>query len=295
VIITKLEGGHSNQLFQYAAARRLADHLGVDLFLDLSWFDNIVDIDSPRPYELNDYIFAQHFITRDKFALVEDKPTNLKAKIYDLSKGRVKPRIKHYRQPGHDFDKNVLKLPDNTYLDGWWQDERYFKDIRPILLKEIELKTKPNAKNANWLEQIKKSNSVSIHIRRGDYVTNNHTNKYHGVLPMAYYEKAVGGLAKKLGQADLQLFIFSNDMDWCKQNLKFKFPTVFVDGHNVGAEDMRLMKHCKHNISANSTFSWWGAWLNQNPDKVIITPKVWFQHKEDNAAASIVPPGWIRL
>lgn len=295
MIIVKIEGGHSNQLFQYAAGRRLAHRLGVDLYLDLWWFDQIEEIDTPRPYELADYSFPQRFITRTDFALVEDKPDDLKAKIYNLTRGRSKPRIKAYRQVGHGFNEAVLDLPDNTFLDGWWQDERYFKDIRPILLKETELKNKPNARNARWLKEIKDSNSVSIHVRRGDYVTNHLTNKYHGVLPMSYYERALETLVKKTGAKDFKLFVFSNDMEWCKRNIKFKFPTIFVDGHNVGPEDMRLLKHCKHNISANSTFSWWGAWLNQNPEKIVIAPKTWFQHKEDNAATGIVPPEWIRI
>lgn len=295
MIIVKLEGGHSNQLFQYAAGRRLAHKLGVELFMDKWWFENVVDTDSSRLYELGDYRFAQKFIDRSDFALVEDKPDNFKVRLYQLTKGRSKPRVKHFRQKGHGFNKEVLSLPDNTYLDGWWQSEKYFKDIRPLLLKEVELKTKPAAKNVKWLKQIQSSNSVSLHIRRGDYVENKLTNKFHGTVAPAYYQKALAFLTKKTGQKDFRLFVFSNDISWCKQNLKFDYSTVFIDGQNSGAEDMRLMKHCKHNILANSSFSWWGAWLNQNPDKIIIAPKVWFQDKQANAETDIVPKDWIRL
>jgi hypothetical protein len=295
MIIVKLEGGHSNQLFQYAAARRLAKHLNTELYMDLHWFSTVADIDSPRFYELGDYRLAQRFIDRKNFAPVEDRPDNIKAKLYNLTKGRTKPRIKTYRQKGHYFNEEFLSLPDNIYLDGWWQDERYFKDIRPLLLDDTELKTKPTPKNARWLEQIKKSNSVSLHVRRGDYVTNKRTNKYHGVLKPEYYQKALDFLARKAGRKDFSLFIFSNDMKWCKQNLKFSYPTTFIDAGNSGAEDMRLMKHCKHNILANSSFSWWGAWLNQNEDKIIIAPKIWFQHKQDNRETGIVPDSWIRI
>lgn len=295
MIITKLEGGHSNQLFQYAAGRRLAHKLGVELFMDKWWFDNVVDIDTPRFYELGDYNFSQRFINRGDFALVEDSPDNLRVKIYNLTKGRSKPRIRHIRQKGNGFNEEILDLGDNVYLDGWWQDEKYFKDIRGLLLKEVELKTKPSAQNAKWLKQIKESASVSLHIRRGDYVHNKMTNKFHGVLEPAYYQKALDYLEKTAGSKDLSLFIFSNDIGWCKQNLKFKYPTVFVDAENSGAEDMRLMKHCKHNIMANSSFSWWGAWLNQNPAKIVIAPKVWFRDKKANSETGIVPPDWVRL
>ncbi|HXY18120.1 MAG TPA: alpha-1,2-fucosyltransferase [Candidatus Nitrosopolaris sp.] len=295
MIITKLEGGHSNQLFQYAAARRLSNHLGVELFIDKWWFENVVNVDSPRFYELGGYNFPQRFINRSEFALVEDKPENLKAKLYKLTKGRAKPRIRHVRQRDNGFNKEVLALSDNVYLDGWWQSEKYFKDIRSILLKEIEPKTKPNVKNAKWLNQIQNSNSVSLHVRRGDYVENKLTNKFHGVVAPAYYQKALAYLAKKVGQKDFKLFVFSNDIRWCKENLKFDYPTIFIDGNNPGAEDMRLMKHCKHHVLANSSFSWWGAWLNQNPDKVVIAPKVWFQDKQANRETDIVPSDWIRI
>jgi hypothetical protein len=295
MIIVKLEGGHSNQLFHYAAGRRLADHLGVDLLLDKSWFTNVIQGDTVRIYELQDYKFKQKFIDRDQFALVENKPEDFRAKIYKFTKGRSKPRVKHYRERGHSFDKMVLKLPDNTFLDGFWQNEKYFKDIRSTLLEEVDLKTKPSSKNAKWLNQIRSSNSISLHIRRGDYVENKSTNKFHGVMSPEYYQKGLTLLAKKTGQKDFKLFIFSNDIEWCKQNLKFNYPVTFIDGNNSGAEDMRLMKHCKHNIMANSSFSWWGAWLNQNPDKIVIAPKAWFQDKEANKETDIVPPGWVRL
>lgn len=295
MIITKLEGGHSNQLFQYATGRRLAHKLGAEFYMDKWWFDNVIDVDTPRFYELQDYNFPQRFINRKDFVLAEDKPENLKVKLYKITKGRSKPRIKHVRQKGNGFNPEVLNLGDNVYLDGWWQDEQFFKDIRPLLLKETELKTKPNIQNAKWLKQIKSSNSVSLHIRRGDYVENELTKKFHGVLEPAYYQKALDYLNKMTGQKDFGLFVFSNDIDWCKQNLKFKYPTTFIDGKNSGAEDMRLMKHCKHNVMANSSFSWWGAWLNQNLDKIVIAPKAWFKDKKANAETGIVPPGWIRL
>lgn len=295
MIITKLEGGHSNQLFQYAAGRRLAEKLGTQLYLDKYWFGTVADSDTPRFYELGDYKFQQKFIDRRAFALAEDKPPTMKSRIYDLTKGRAKPRIKHFRQRGNGFNREVLDLPDNTFLDGWWQDERYFEDIRPTLLREVELKKPASGVNAEWLEQIKKSNSVALHVRRGDYVSNPLTKKFHGVLKPAYYKAALGQLAKLTSKTDFRLFLFSNDIDWCKKNLKFNHPISFIDANNSGAEDMRLMKHCRHNIMANSSFSWWGAWLNQNPNKVVIAPKVWFQDKQANRETNIVPKDWIKL
>jgi len=295
MIIVKLEGGHSNQLFQYAAGRRLAHKLGAELYMDKYWFKAVVEGDTNRYYELGDYKFEQKFIDRQRFALVENNPDNYKARLYNLIKGKAKPRIKNYRQSGNYFDKKVLSLPDNTYLDGWWQDERYFKDIRPLLLREIELKKPASGRNEVWLKQIKNSHSVSLHIRRGDYVTNAMTKKFHGLLSIEYYRKAIKFLQKKTDLKEFQLFVFSNDIEWCKQNLDLGFPTTFVKGNKKGSEDMRLMKHCKHNILANSSFSWWGAWLNQNAHKIVIAPKLWFQDKKANQETDIVPDSWIRL
>lgn len=295
MIVVKLEGGHSNQLFQYAAGRRLALKLGVELLMDLSWFNSIAQGDTQRIYELGEYKIKQNFITNDKFALAKDEPENIKVKLYKITKGRRKPRFIQYREKNHSFDKDVLKLPDNIYLDGFWQNEKYFKDIRPTLLNELELQRPPSAKNGTLLKQIKTSNSVSVHIRRGDYVTNTATNKFHGVMSLDYYRSALNLLKEKNSSKDLHLFIFSNDIGWCKQNIKLGGQTTFVEGNKKGAEDMRLMKHCKHNILANSSFSWWGAWLNENPDKIVIAPKIWFQDKKANEETEIVPDSWIRI
>lgn len=297
MIIIKLEGGHSNQLFQYAAGRRLADKLGVELFMDKHWFSTVEDIDTPRFYELGWYDLPQRFIDHKNFALVENKPEDVKAKFYKLTKGRSKPRIRHIRQKGVGFNEEVLNLSDNVYLDGWWQDERYFRDVRPMILKDFEVKSAPSKEDVWLIKKIDGSNSVSIHFRREDYVTNAHANQFHGLPTIKYYKAALELLAKKTGQKDLELYIFSNDIEWCKQNLKFKYPMTFIGGEakDRGPVDMRLMKYCKHNIMANSSFSWWGAWLNQNPDKIIVAPKVWFQDKKANAETEIIPSDWIRL
>lgn len=296
MIIVKLVGGHSNQLFQYAAARRLSHHLGSKLCMDLSWFkEEVPQGDTRRFYELDVYSIEQNLIGSNKFALVHDDAANLKTKIYPITKGFFKPRIKLYREPSHRFDKHVLKLPDNTYLDGFWQNEKYFIDIRPTLLKELEPTNALTSKNKQYLKDIRSSNAIAIHVRRGDYVDNIMANKFHGVMPTQYYYAALKYLKTRAVAKKLKLFIFSNDIKWCQKNLQFSDPTVFVEGNKKGSDDMRLMKHCKHNVLANSSFSWWGAWLNENPTKIVIAPKQWFQDKKANAETEIIPKSWIRL
>lgn len=289
-------GGHSNQLFQYATGRRLAHKHKTELVLDHSWFDDIPDTDTHREYELGDYPVAARRATKSDIGKVMDPsaPVSLLSKA--ARRIRLDKSIRVFGEAHGGFNRQVLSLPDNTMLIGWWQSERYFKDIRNILVKELEPKYPINKQNQKYLTQIKSTTSVSLHVRRGDYVDNKHANKFHGLASVDYYRKAVAHVANQLGKdAKLHVFVFSNDVDWCRKNLSFKYPVTFVTGNTNGADDMRLMKHCKHNILANSSFSWWGAWLNENPSKIIIAPRVWFQDKTANAQTDIVPEAWVRL
>lgn len=137
-------------------------------------------------------------------------------------------------------------------------------------------------------------NSVSVHIRRGDYVTKSRYNKTYAHCTVKYYENAVDYIAKKFPNP--HIYIFSDDTDWIKENIKFPYETEYVT-HNIGQnsfEDIRLMSNCKHNVIANSTFSWWGAWLNQNSEKIVVCPDVWFQDSRI-VQTDIYPKEWIRI
>jgi hypothetical protein len=144
---------------------------------------------------------------------------------------------------------------------------------------------------------MKSSESVWMHIRRGDYITNDAANKFHGVKGLEYYKAALDLLTSKLSKEklrNLSIFVCSNDIDWCKKYLAFDYPVTYFE-NRLGSDDMRVAKHCRHDILANSSFSWWGAWLNSNPDKIIIAPKRWFDNEEANNAIDIVPGSWIRV
>lgn len=294
MIVTKLQGGHSNQLFQYAAGRSLALSLGVDLYMDRQWFGAIAEGDTPRFYELDSYRLEQRFIDPGDFTLTEERPKRSKLRSRLARRASPKPVLEHYRQKGHSFDANVLRLADDSYLEGWWQDERYFSRIRATLLDEIELRQPVAGQNAEWLRRIEDSVSVSLHVRRGDYVTNPVTRAFHGVLDASYYGAALGRLVELTGERTLELFVFSNDIDWCRRELQLGQRTSFVEG-NSGPVDMHLMKRCRHHIVANSSFSWWGAWLSDHPGKVVIAPRTWFSDAAADAEIEIVPPSWVRL
>ena len=295
MIIVRLLGGHSNQLFQYAVGRSTAIRHNAELKLDLTWFDEkFAHGTTPRHYELGAYPIAAQIATRKDLAKVTTN--SARSPLGRLSqKFRKENGITQLTESGLGLNKPVLNAPDNVYLVGYWQNEKYFKDIRPILLKDLEPTKTMNLANKKYLKQIESLEAVSLHIRRGDYVSDKTTNAYHGLMSVEYYKKAVNIIEKNLGGKPFNIFVFSNDIDWCKQNLGFKQTTTFVEGNTDGADDIRLMKHCQHNIMANSSFSWWGAWLNINPDKIIIAPRVWFLDEKSNRETDIIPKDWIRL
>ncbi|MEX2006656.1 MAG: alpha-1,2-fucosyltransferase [Candidatus Saccharimonadales bacterium] len=291
MIVTLLKGGLGNQMFQYAAGRRLALKHGTKLFMDLSWFKNVAQVDTKRVYELNCFNIEENFIDRSSIVIAEAEQS-LKVKVYRLTKGLLKPRLRTFIEKAHHYDKQVLSLPDNTYLDGFWQNEKYFTDIRRTLFDDFTFKSKPDSKNKQLLEAITNSNAVSLHIRRGDYARNQATKDFHGLMGSDYYNKAVEIMAKKTKNP--RFFIFSDEPDWTKKNIKIKYPATYVSGNKAGFEDMRLMVNCRHHITANSSFSWWGAWLNPSKDKIVIAPRRWFLDPS-MSKAEIIPEKWIKL
>jgi hypothetical protein len=289
MIISRLNGGLGNQLFQYATGRRLAHIRNTSLSLDAGIF---------RTYHLHKYALDK-FNIHGKIALESDLK-KIKG-IYNVSIiEKVSKKIGLFRfrnivrERSIDFDSSILELPDNVYLDGYWQSEKYFKDIRGLLLKEIVVSNLIEGENKIMADKILGSNSVSVHVRRGDYVNNSLTNKIHGVMPMEYYLSASKIFGKNI--KDVHFFIFSDDTNWARENLKFIQPCTFVDynGPEKNYEDMRLMSMCKHNIIANSSFSWWGAWLNQNPNKIVIAPQKWFANQSIDSR-DIVPESWLKV
>jgi hypothetical protein len=294
VIVAKLQGGHSNQLFQYATARCLAVRRGAEVRLDAHWFGSIAEGDTPRSYELDGYRFDQRLIQPERFDLADDWSRAGRRLRFPALKPRRRT-LRRYRQEGHGFDPRVLDLPDDTYLEGWWQDERYFEEIRPLLLEELELRDPPTERDVDWLRLIRDGASVSMHVRRGDYVTNPAARAFHGVLEPSYYHAALARLIEVSSERRVTVFVFSDDLDWCRRELRFEHPTSYVDSGNTGAADMRLMKHCKHHIVANSSFSWWGAWLSDHPRKVVVAPVTWFADAQANVETEIVPASWVRV
>jgi hypothetical protein len=192
------------------------------------------------------------------------------------------------------FDEGLSALGDNLYLDGFWQSELYFSEIRDLLLKEFTFKKAPSPENAKCLSTIATHNSVCVHVRRGDYVSTETGRTRHGVCSLDYYHAAAAYLEKHVD--NLSYFIFSDDPDWVAATLQ-GLKSMTLVSHNVrkdDAEDLRLMMNCKYFIIANSSFSWWAAWLGQFEGKIVVAPKRWYV-STTQSEKDLVPQSWIRL
>lgn len=289
MIIVKLQGGLGNQLFQYAFGRNLAKKNNSCLKLDLSFFEG---------QHLREYML-DHFEINAAIASKEEcnglarrhfsKLQAFKRKYFNAS-----PNVVEEKQLL--FDPQYLNIKGDACLSGYFQSERYFADIATELVAELRVKTAPSVGNKNMLEAIIAVNAVSLHVRRGDFVSDKHIQEVHGTCDLQYYADAVRSMAEKV--EDPVFYIFSDDISWAKRNFNLSYKTCFVDinDHRSSYEDIRLMQHCRHHILANSTFSWWGAWLNRTPGKIVIAPKKWFNDPALNLQTdSLVPASWIRL
>ena len=297
MIFVKLAGGLGNQLFQYATGRRLAWYVKSELKLDVSGYTE----DPLREYELGAFNIAENFASDvDSEALTLPRNNRFSGKLQRLFRIPQKIPSSYVRETYFHFDPQILSLPDNVYLDGYWQSEKYFIDIRDILLNEFTVKTSFQGQNRETAKIIQSCNSVSIHIRRGDYISDPKINDRYGSCELAYYNQCIAHLVEFVKKP--HFFVFSDDIAWAKEHFKTPYSTTFV-GHNVlkkSYEDLRLMSLCNHNIIANSSFSWWGAWLNINPDKMVYAPKKWL--KDTSAAKdyssfiqNLLPSKWIKI
>ena len=276
-------GGLGNQLFQYAAGRSLALRHDVNLRLLFNPSDSQRKI-TPQKLEISHFNIQAKVIS--KIQLIEHLVPD---SFSSLIKGEFP---KTFRESVLHYDKNFLKLGPNTRLKGYWQSERYFMSCRKVLREDFRIITPPSKQNISLMTEISSLPAVSVHIRRGDYVTNPEANAYHGTCGLKYYKDAMEYVETHMSTAPI-FFVFSDDPIWVKQNFKPNFKTFYVDCNDASTsyEDLRLMAACKHNIIANSSFSWWGAWLNKSPGKIVVAPKKWYADTSINNP-DMVPDDW---
>lgn len=281
MIIVRIRGGLGNQMFQYAVARAMSLRLGSPFRLHVPR----LQVNEDRPFEL------QCFRADMPIAGIRD---------FSAFTGGVLaiPLLRKRRHPqaiveqGHNFDPRVVEARPPIYLDGYFQTERYFVEHRETLLADFTFATPPTGRNAELLAEIASCESVAIHVRRGDYVAKPHVQAHHGVTPLSYYEAAIAHINERV--RDPRFFVFSDDAAWTKQHLAVLGPATFVDHNAAGFEDLRLLSACKHQVIANSSFSWWGAWLNHNPAKHVVAPRQWI-NKPPAEFADVYPAGTHRI
>ena len=213
--------------------------------------------------------------------------------------GRVRNTIARFRALQQDFVAfcpEFFSAPDWTLLVGYWQSEAYFARHAEQIRDELTIRSPPGPRLACLLEEVRVGTSVSVHVRRGDYVTNPEVNRRIGALDERYYHHAIGAVAERTGATDLRLVVFSDDRHWAQRNLDHRrFRTTFVEGRpEDAADDLRLMSACRHHVIANSSLSWWGAWLDPRADKVVVAPRQWFRDSRLDSSW-ITPASWLRL
>ena len=284
-VISRLHGGLGNQLFQYAVGRAVALRTGAELLLDTRQYT----ASNPFQYDL------EHFAIEARVATDAELPP---AKTRPLSYAwwRKFGRSPHFiREQGLAYNERIETIDAGCYLHGYFQSQRYFDDIAPKLWSDLSFREAISGDNARMGERIQSGASVSMHIRRGDYITNAKAQSVHGSTDIAYYKRALEAVRSQSGQ-DPVVYLFSNDPDWVRDNMKLDaemVPVVINDG-KTAHEDLRLMSFCDHNIIANSTFSWWGAWLNPSHGKIVVAPAQWFADPK-LSNPDITPPGWLKI
>ena len=302
MIVTHLLGGLGNQMFQYAAGLALAEHRRTILKLDPSWFRYFSEFEAHNRYALNCFNITEQFAAKQEVDYLLGRPmttverwsqsiaSQLRFNTYADSFRR---HGSYYAAKAARFDKAFWEQPDNTYLYGMWQSEQFFLPVADLLRQHFSFRYPAQPKVEDMMAKIAAAPSACVHFRRGDYLRDARFNTEIGVLPLKYYYCAVELLRAR--SPDVVLYIFSDEIEAIRQEFRPPGPHVFVDvvEHWHAYDEIRLMSLCNHAIISNSTFSWWGAWLNPSPNKIVIAPDPWFAGKGDGR--DLVPDSWVRL
>lgn len=291
MVIVRLTGGLGNQLFQYAAARRLALVRAAELGLDIGWFSHEApDYPAPRAYELQCFGLPARLVSLSPGTIARWE-RGLAARVGRWPDRRIRLPVVRQNEDWEVVDERVLDGPADVMLLGYWQSERYFEDVAETIRAELRLPAAPGPRFLKLLEAIGTSEAIAVHVRRGDYVTIPQVAERHGTLPASYYSRAVRLVAERVG-VDAHVFLFSDDPEWAEEHLSFDLPTTHVGRMMWSAPaELRLIASCRHHVIANSSYSWWGAWLAEHPGQVVVAPRMWFR----NRGTAIVPPRWLRV
>ena len=290
MIISNIFGGLGNQMFQYAMGKSLSINKNEYFKIDTRNLKK-----SLRNFELNEVFKCEiNFASKNDLKKILSWQKNIFFQKFLRKKQFKFLRKKNFIvEPYFHYWKDVNKLKKNIYLHGNWQSEKYFINNEKIIKKNFQFKQPLIDINFKISNDIKNSNSVSLHIRRRDYLTDK-KNSFIGICSIDYYKKGISIISSKI--TNPVFYIFSDDIEWAKKNFTNNLNIKFIE-HNIKHKshfDLQLMSLCKHNIIANSSFSWWGAWLNTNANKIIIAPQKWFQHGP-LITVDLIPNSWIKI
>lgn len=278
-IYVRTHGGLGNQLFQMSFGLEASQKNNTNLILDTSWFKSIPE-QSTKRVEYFSTLFPELLLFDD----LNQTMLDLKSKSSFLQKFGIK-KIHIKEKYGNYYSKYFNHK--HAYFDGYWHSYKYLSNN--LLSKTLRLNTIKGSLIEKYQRKIKEVNSVMLHVRRGDYLQNTNQNI---VLNKSYYDEGIQHILKQ--ERSIELYIFSDDMEWVKNNWKFDVPTNYVSSNSTedtSIEELCLMANCKHHIIANSTFSWWGAWLGHKSEQIVITPKYWLEGNSQ-ITANLTPPSW---
>ena len=294
MILVKLRGGLGNQMFQYAAARRLAEVHDTTVRIDTSWYDRVPAGTTPRSYELHDFRITGTRANRWE-TIGTDGVRNTRLRDVPIAIYRkVRPKFRFVGERQFHFDPRILELPDHVCLFGYWISARYFGDAGEAIRRELRPRRPLSDEARKVAAAIGATESVAVHVRRGDYAHHPATAASHGFCGLDYYRRAVDVVRRRV--SDPHFFVFSDDPDWAFENLDVGGSVDFVS-HNrgpSGVEDLCLMSAARHQIIANSSFSWWAAWLNGQDGKVVVAPRRWMNDPSCDTS-DVLPEEWTAL
>jgi hypothetical protein len=293
-IYSHLQGGLGNQMFQYAIAKSLSMHHGVNFALDCSWFKKPALRVTPRTLELPLLQITADLTQIARGNVIQHNKLLLTIKYFLPFGPIIKKQINAFK-----FNIELFNLKDlnrrNLYLFGYWQSYKYFESIRPTLQMEFQTVKKISSHYEYFLRDIRQTESVMLHIRRGDYIHSPSTAKHHGALGLNYYLEAIDSILRLKPNA--HFFIFSDDLLWAKEHLPKDVRIIFVENSlkiDDAAQELQLMRACKNHIVANSSLSWWGAWLRNEPGGLVFAPNRWVNNKRLNLD-DLLPENWRRI
>lgn len=295
MIIVKLIGGLGNQLFQYAFARAVAAANACEFKLDVSGFSVSFPGETRREYALGCFAMQENIASNEESRALCVAARSRFGRAVQIAGRKLLGNWdkRCYYEKGMRYQQEAMNVRGDMYFEGYWQTERYFQAIASVLRDEIKLREQCAIDRSQITSRIRSTNAVSVHVRRGDLVTNKRAQRFHGLCDLSYYERACAYIEQNI--IEPHFYVFSDDIPWVKENLAFRSPVTYVsDGSYADHQELMLMSYCSHNIVANSSFSWWGAWLNSNPEKTVIAPKRWFADARTDTS-DVVPSIWVRV